>query len=105
LGGLDTPDEGNVFYGNENIFAFTDEKRARFRNYEVGFIFQFHHLLPEFTALENVFLPGLIGKRNSAEIRKNALELLVWSDWVNVYRIFPRNYRVENSKEWQLPVH
>jgi lipoprotein-releasing system ATP-binding protein len=76
LGGLDTPDEGNVFYGNENIFAFTDEKRAKFRNYEVGFIFQFHHLLPEFTALENVFLPGLIGKRNSAEIRKNALELL-----------------------------
>jgi lipoprotein-releasing system ATP-binding protein len=76
LGGLDTPDEGIVSYHNENIFSFSDEKRARFRNYEIGFIFQFHHLLPEFTALENVFLPGLIANRETGEIRKKGEELL-----------------------------
>ncbi len=76
LGGLDTPDEGTVLYDNENIFAFSEERRARFRNNEIGFIFQFHHLLPEFTALENVYLAGLIGKRNIQDIRRKAIELL-----------------------------
>ena len=58
LGGLDRPTEGEVFYEGESIFALNDQELDRFRNEEVGFVFQFHHLLPEFTALENVAMPG-----------------------------------------------
>lgn len=60
LGGLDRPDSGEVFYDDKNIFKLSEDKLARFRNKNVGFVFQFHHLLPEFTALENVMIPQLI---------------------------------------------
>jgi lipoprotein-releasing system ATP-binding protein len=76
LGGLDRPDEGAVFYGNENIFQYPDEILARFRNTRLGFVFQFHHLLPEFTAIENVMMPGLIGGESRGKCRKKAAELL-----------------------------
>ena len=58
LGGLDRPTEGTIFYEGEDIFALNDQELDRFRNEEIGFVFQFHHLLPEFTALENVAMPG-----------------------------------------------
>lgn len=60
LGGLDRPDSGEVFYDDKNIFKLSEDKLARFRNKNVGFVFQFHHLLPEFSALENVMIPQLI---------------------------------------------
>ncbi len=76
LGGLDRPDEGEVYYGKENIFTFQDDLLARFRNQDVGFVFQFHHLLPEFTALENVLIPGLIHGQSFSKSEKQAKELL-----------------------------
>lgn len=76
LGGLDRPDEGEVYYGGEKIFDYSDDRLARFRNKEIGFVFQFHHLLPEFTALENVLLPGLIDGRSYSQSEKRAKELL-----------------------------
>jgi len=60
MGGLDRPDSGEVYFNNQNIFSFTDDKLAKFRSNNIGFIFQFHHLLPEFTALENVVVPQMI---------------------------------------------
>jgi lipoprotein-releasing system ATP-binding protein len=70
LGGLDRPDDGKVFYEQKNIFDFDNEKLAKFRNENMGFVFQFHHLLPEFTAVENVAIPQMI----KGISLKNALE-------------------------------
>lgn len=60
LGGLDRPDDGKVFYEQKNIFEFSNDKLSKFRNENMGFVFQFHHLLPEFTAEENVAIPQMI---------------------------------------------
>jgi lipoprotein-releasing system ATP-binding protein len=60
LGALDRPDNGKVFYERKNIFEFNNDKLAKFRNENMGFVFQFHHLLPEFTALENISIPQMI---------------------------------------------
>ena len=76
LGALDRPDSGEVFYVDENIFKLSDDKLARFRNRNVGFIFQFHHLLPEFTALENVCIPQMINGLSFDKASKRSKELL-----------------------------
>jgi len=76
LGGLDRPSAGAVYFEGKNLFEMDDETLAGFRNTEVGFVFQFHHLLNEFTALENVCLPGLIKKRNKSEVIEKAKSLL-----------------------------
>ena len=76
LGGLDRPTEGTIFYEGEDIFALNDQELDRFRNEEIGFVFQFHHLLPEFTALENVAMPGLIARQKSDIAQDRAKELL-----------------------------
>ena len=76
LGGLDRPTEGTIFYEGEDIFALSDQKLDWFRNEEIGFVFQFHHLLPEFTALENVAIPGLISQKKSDVAQDRAKELL-----------------------------
>ena len=60
LGGLDRPSSGEIYYGEKRIGAFSDEERSEFRNREIGFVWQIHYLLPEFTALENVMMPLLI---------------------------------------------
>lgn len=76
LGTLDRPSSGEVIIANENVFSLNDKKLAAFRNANIGFVFQFHQLLPEFTALENVCIPALIAKKNKKEAENRAIELL-----------------------------
>lgn len=76
LGTLDKPDEGELLVNDINLNEIGENELALFRNRNVGFIFQFHNLLPEFTAFENVCLPGYLGKRDKKEIEKRAHELL-----------------------------
>ena len=76
VGTLEQPTAGKVLYDGANVFAMGEEELARFRNERIGFVFQFHHLLPEFTSLENVALPAMIGGKTLAEVRGLALELL-----------------------------
>lgn len=76
LGTLDAPDAGSVWLGDTELTALKGRQLAAFRNRHIGFIFQFHHLLPEFTALENVCIPGWLGHRSKAEVQKRATQLL-----------------------------
>ncbi|MFT5641812.1 MAG: lipoprotein-releasing system ATP-binding protein [Cyclobacteriaceae bacterium] len=76
LGTLDQADEGIVEINNTNISKLSTKKRSRFRNQNIGFIFQFHNLLPEFTAVENIAIPAIIGGMDMQESRKRAIELL-----------------------------
>jgi lipoprotein-releasing system ATP-binding protein len=76
LGTLDKPDAGQLTLDNEDLLKFSPNQLARFRNKEVGFIFQFHNLLPEFSALENVCLPGLIARNPKNEVESYARNLL-----------------------------
>jgi lipoprotein-releasing system ATP-binding protein len=76
LGTLDRPDQGTLNIVGQNVLALSAAKLARFRNSEIGFVFQFHNLLPEFSALENVCLPGFISGLSEKEVRQRALNLL-----------------------------
>jgi lipoprotein-releasing system ATP-binding protein len=76
LGTLDRPDEGQVFLNGGDVFNRAAAKLAEFRNRKIGFVFQFHNLLPEFSALENVMIPGLIGGGSTQQIRLQGTELL-----------------------------
>lgn len=76
MGGLDRPDSGSVYFNDQNLFDLTDDKLARFRNKNIGFVFQFHHLLPEFTAVENVAIPRMIMGESLSPASKKAVELL-----------------------------
>lgn len=76
LGGLDTPSTGSVWLAGEELSALSEKKRGLLRNRALGFVYQFHHLLPEFTALENVCMPLLIGKVAIGEARERATRLL-----------------------------
>lgn len=72
VGSLDHPDGGRVWIDGRDLFAFGPAELARFRSRTLGFVFQFHHLLPEFTALENVMMPGRLARRPEAEVRRDA---------------------------------
>jgi len=76
LGTLDRADSGDLTIANTNISQLSDKKLAEFRNQKIGFVFQFHHLLPEFTALENVCIPAFIAKKSKKEAEQKAKELL-----------------------------
>ena len=78
LGTLDVPDRGAVELEDQSLFELNPKELATFRNQKIGFVFQFHNLLPEFTAFENVCLPGFIGNRNESEVRDQATELLTY---------------------------
>lgn len=75
LGTLETPQNGKVFIDGVNPFLLSKKKLALFRNQNIGFIFQFHQLLPEFTAIENAILPALIGGSNQTDAKKKAVDL------------------------------
>ena len=76
LGTLDRPDQGSLVYKGEDVFQYDDQQLARFRNRTMGFVFQFHHLLAEFSALENAMMPALIGGLDKKEARKTAETIL-----------------------------
>lgn len=76
LGTLDQPDAGSVYLHHQNITQLQGSALSSFRNKHIGFVFQFHHLLPEFTALENVCIPAWLAKKPKADVKKRATELL-----------------------------
>lgn len=76
LGSLDRPSQGEVIINGQSISGFSERRMAAFRNRHIGFVFQFHHLLPEFTALENVCIPGWIAGGSKKDVRDRARELL-----------------------------
>lgn len=78
MGTLDKPDCGSVIIDGTDVMKLSDAKRSAFRNKHMGFVFQFHQLLPEFTALENVMMPALIGGTSRREAKKRAEELLAF---------------------------
>ena len=92
IGTLDKADSGQILINNRDVTKLSDNKLSEFRNKEIGFVFQFHHLLAEFTALENVMLPALIGKQNKKETEERAKELL------NIMHLYDR----ANHKPSQL---
>jgi lipoprotein-releasing system ATP-binding protein len=76
LSSLEKADKGQIFFQNVAIDQLNNQQLAQFRNTRIGFVFQFHHLLPEFTAIENIAIPGWIGKQDKKTVAKKALELL-----------------------------
>ena len=76
IGTLDKPDSGSVLFDGKDVFSLKENALARFRNREIGFVFQFHQLLPEFSALENVMIPSLIAGNSEKSARTRAMELL-----------------------------
>lgn len=76
IGTLDTPDAGTLTIDNTDVFALPSSQLARFRNQKIGFVFQFHHLLPEFTACENIAMPAMINHLSKKEAEKKAMDLL-----------------------------
>lgn len=76
LGTLDVPDQGSVTMQGTDLLALKGKKLAQFRNRHIGFVFQFHHLLPEFSALENVCIPGWLAGRKKSQVKEEAFQLL-----------------------------
>ena len=76
LGTLEKPTKGHLEINNQNLSNFSDKKLSEFRNNEIGFIFQFHNLLSEFTAFENICIPGYISKKSKKEVEDKAIELM-----------------------------
>lgn len=76
LGILDRPDKGHLIIEGQDVFAMNDKQLSAFRNKNIGFVFQFHHLLPEFTALENIAMPGYIAGKSRKEAESEAKKLL-----------------------------
>ena len=91
LGSLDKADMGEIVVNNTALSALSGNKLASFRNKHIGFVFQFHHLLPEFTALENVCIPGWLAGRGKTEVRAKAEELL------KMLGLFDRNENKPNQ--------
>jgi lipoprotein-releasing system ATP-binding protein len=78
MGTLSQPDSGKIFIDGTDLSLLREKQMAAFRNQNIGFVFQFHHLLPEFTALENVCIPGFIARKSKEEVETKAIELLTF---------------------------
>lgn len=78
IGTLDKPDQGKIEINKTDVSSLSDKKLSEFRNREIGFVFQFHHLLPEFTACENVAIPAMIAGKSKSEAMKEAFTILEW---------------------------
>jgi lipoprotein-releasing system ATP-binding protein len=105
LGGLDTPTAGSVWVAGRELSRLGDANRGRLRNRWLGFVYQFHHLLSEFTALENVAMPLLIRGEASAEAARRAAELLDGSDWASDCNTSRANCRAASAsgRRWRGP--
>lgn len=104
LGGLDTPTSGDVIFNGQPMSKLSSAAKAELRNQKLGFIYQFHHLLPDFTALENVAMPLLIGKKKPAEINSRALEMLKAVGLEHRANYRPSELLAANASVWRLPV-
>ena len=102
LGTLDQPDSGSIWINNQEISALSPKKLASFRNHHIGFIFQFHHLLPEFDALENVSIPGWIAGKNKSEVKERAKYLLETLGLSN--RIFHKPQELSGGEQQRVAV-
>lgn len=76
IGTLSKPDSGDIYYNDRNVSSMSEKELAEFRNKQIGFVFQFHHLLPEFTVLENICIPAFIAKRSKKEAENEAMKLV-----------------------------
>jgi lipoprotein-releasing system ATP-binding protein len=76
LGTLDKPDSGDILFDDVNVLKLREKSLSKFRNLNIGFVFQFHHLLPEFTALENVCIPAFIARKSRTDAEKKAKKIL-----------------------------
>ncbi len=76
IGLLDSVDKGSIIFNNQDITLFNEDQQCLFRNQKIGFVFQFHNLLPEFSAIENIMLPSLISGKNLSDSKKKAISLL-----------------------------
>ena len=101
IGTLDKPDSGHLVLAGQSMVRKTKKEIGQFRNEKLGFIFQFHNLLPEFSALENVCMPGYISGRSDQEVKEKEKSYLVYWDLVKEKIISHQNSLVANSKEWQ----
>ena len=102
IGALDQPSQGTVRIAGQDIFSLDEPTCANFRSQTIGFIFQFHHLLPEFNALENVMMPGMIANRDRAELRKDALDLL--GEVGLQYRVLHRPRELSGGEQQRIAV-
>ena len=101
IGTLSRPDGGRVEIDGRDVSALGDRALSQFRNERIGFVFQFHHLLAEFTAFENVCIPGLIGRRPRVDVERRAAELL---DMMGLATTSPDSFRAASSSAWPSPV-
>ena len=104
LGGLDLPSGGDIQVGGQNLAQLSEKQRGQLRNRDLGFVYQFHHLLGEFSALENVAMPLLIGGTDVASATQKATDLLTQVGRHTGSIINPRSSLVVSASAWQSPV-
>lgn len=102
MGTLSKPDSGEIFYDEKLISGFSENQLSEFRNTQIGFVFQFHHLLPEFNALENVCIPAFIAKKSKQAAEKKAKELLNYLSLSN--RIFHKPSELSGGEKQRVAV-
>ena len=103
IGLLDTPSSGRIFLKGIDVSRASADERARLRNRELGFVFQYHHLIPEFSALENVMMPMLIAGKSKSEAKERSRELLFSWAWRTGWTTGLTSYPAARTSEWPWP--